>query len=274
MRSCLRRAPSGPWGDSGHEAAEGLHVGHANVAAVPVGADLHLHVFLEVAFGHVAEHGCGDGVGEIGPVPAVGLGEVGLEEADVFAGGQEEGSGAEVGCGFLVDDLAGDGFLAYGLHVAHGGIGLEGCAGEVFPAFEGGVGVALIGEDAVVDAPEEAVSEECGAGGLASGGVVGVHHGACPIAAGLLEVGHGGGEATVFVEKEGAVLPVGGEVGEHFGEAGEHPSVAAGPEVFLAVGGGVGRVDVFAVAEVEAGVAVEHDAVADLDIVVEALEVA
>ena len=66
---------------------------------------------------------------------------------------------------------------------------------------------------------------------------------------------------------------VGGQVLQHLGQSGQHPSVAACPEVFLAAGGLVFRIDILAVAEVEAGLAVEHDAVAVEDVLIELVQV-
>ena len=69
------------------------------------------------------------------------------------------------------------------------------------------------------------------------------------------------------------MLVVGGEVFQHFGQPGEHPSVAPCPEVFLAVQALVFGIDVFGIAVVEVLVGIEHDAVGIGDVFVEFVEI-
>ena len=64
-----------------------------------------------------------------------------------------------------------------------------------------------------------------------------------------------------------------GHVLEHLGQSGKHPTVAARPEVFLAAVGLVAGIDVSAVAVVESGLLVEHDAVGIEDVLVEFVKV-
>ena len=52
---------------------------------------------------------------------------------DILAGGQEEGTDAEVGLAILIDGLAGDGTLADRLDVAHLARLLQGRLRQVFP---------------------------------------------------------------------------------------------------------------------------------------------
>ena len=60
---------------------------------------------------------------------------------------------------------------------------------------------------------------------------------------------------------------------EHLGQSGQHPAVAACPVVFLAVGRLVLGPHVLTVAEVEARLGVEHDAVAVEQVLVELVEI-
>ena len=93
------------------------------------------------------------------------------------------------------------------------------------------------------------------------------------MALGLLQLLHGAGQPLVFLHEEGLAHVGGRHVLQHLGQSGQHPSVATSPEVFLPVGRLVLRVDVFAVAEVEARLRVEHDAVAVEDILVELAQI-
>ena len=54
-----------------HQAAEGLHVHHLAVAVVKRGRELGLHVLLQLAFGHVLQHGLRHFPGLLAPVFAV-----------------------------------------------------------------------------------------------------------------------------------------------------------------------------------------------------------
>ena len=61
-----------PGSDAGHEPAESLHVDHAAVAVVERGREFCLHIFLQLAPGHVFQHGLGYLVGQRAPILAVG----------------------------------------------------------------------------------------------------------------------------------------------------------------------------------------------------------
>ena len=63
------------------------------------------------------------------------------------------------------------------------------------------------------------------------------------------------------------------QVLQHLGKGCQHPSVAAGPEVLLAGSGLVFRIDVFAVAEVQARLFVVHDGVGILPVLIHLVEV-
>ena len=60
-----------PRRQTGHQAAEGLHVHHLAVAVVKRGRELGLHVLLQLAFGHVLQHGLRHFPGLLAPVFAV-----------------------------------------------------------------------------------------------------------------------------------------------------------------------------------------------------------
>lgn len=102
----------------------------------------------------------------------------------------------------------------------------------------------------MVEAPEQAVGEEGRSRSLRARGVLRVEHTARPVALGLLRCHHALGHTPEFLFEEGAVLPVGGHVGQHLGQPGEYPAVAARPEILLTAVAFVGRIYIFAVAEI------------------------
>lgn len=105
-------------------------------------------------------------------------------------------------------------------------------------------------------------------------GMCGVHHAACPVAFRLLETGDGGSHVTELLHEEVAVAVVRGEVLQHLGKSGEHPSVATCPEVLLAVRALVTGVDILRVAVVQVLVRIEHGAVGVGQVLMELVEVA
>ena len=261
-----------PRRNAGHEPAEGLHVRHFFVAAVPVGAHLHEHFFLQPAFCHTAQHGRSHGVGQVHPVCAV-VAAVFLKIAHILAGSEQESARAEIRHRCLVHHLAGNGLFAYRLHVAHGSVFLQGYAREVVPAFLCGVCVSRVFQIAVVYAPQQAVSEECRSACLIAGSMGLVHHRAAPVAFGALQAHNGVGHAHELVLEKRAMSIVGRNVLQHLGQPGQHPAVAACPEILFAVGAFVLGIHIFAVAVVQTLAGIVHYAVAHKHIFVEFVEI-
>ena len=103
--------------------------------------------------------------------------------------------------------------------------------------------------------------------------MLGIHHAAGPVAFGLLDGGHSLGHFLEFFHEEGAVLVVGGQVFQNLGQAGQYPSVAAGPEVLLPVDTFVLGIDIFGVAVVEVLFRVEHYLVGIGDVLVQFVQI-
>ena len=80
--------------------------------------------------------------------------------------------------------------------------------------------------------------------------------------------------AAVAVQNQRVCGVIPGQVGQHLGQAREHPAVAARPEVLAAVGCPVLRVDVLGIAVVQAGFLVEHQLVGPDEVQVQLVEVA
>ena len=125
----------------------------------------------------------------------------------------------------------------------------------------------------MIDTPQQAVAEESRTASLRSRRMFCIEHGAGPVAFWLLAFCHCTGHACELMYEERLSDIVFRHILQHLGQSGQHPSVATGPEIFLAVGRLMLGKDVFAVAEIESRFLVEHDAVTVEQILVELVEV-
>ncbi len=93
------------------------------------------------------------------------------------------------------------------------------------------------------------------------------------MAFGLLKGYYSVGHLHIFVFKEFTVFIVGRKIFEHFGKAGKHPTVAAGPKIFLAVYALMLGIHIFCVAVIESFFGVIHYAVAHAQILIELIKI-
>ena len=107
-----------PRRNTGHQATESLHVCNALVASVPIGTDLHKHVFLQSAVGHLAKHRICHVIGEFAPIGTIRV-VVFFEMSDILACRQQESAGTEIGGRVFIYHLTGNGFLADRLNIPY-----------------------------------------------------------------------------------------------------------------------------------------------------------
>ena len=131
----------------------------------------------------------------------------------------------------------------------------------------------LLLEIAVVHTPEQTIAEERRTRGLRTGSLTRIHHRTGPVALRLLQFGHRPSHTCELLYEE-RLTDIGlRHILQHLSQSGEHPSVATRPEILLTGFGLMLRIDIPAVAVVQARLCIQHDAVAVEDILVELTEI-
>lgn len=101
-----------------------------------------------------------------------------------------------------------------------------------------------------------------------------IEQAAGPVAIVLLQRLEGRRHAAKALGQQGPARIVRRQVGQRLGQGGEHPAIAARPEILAAVGRLVPGVDVLGVAVVQAGIRVVHQLVRIREVFVQLVEVA